>query len=367
MCFYYKEDIVRKYYIDNLRWLVILFLFPIHAAVLYTPKATLSFNINSISENPISLLLMLAITPSMMGLLFLIAGMTTCYSLRRRSYREYLTERTTKLLIPFLTGLLTVIPYMYYINSLGQGNSDGFFPFWSSFSHLADIQHLWFILCLFIVSVVALIFIVPARSKSFTIPPEKITIPRILLLMLPFLLLGRFLDFGASVTLSGAFILILFGYFFFVDDAVQEKLVAKRWLFLGAFVVLTMGNIILYMQGYQTGYWIANYKVAWFFPYYGMATQWLGILALLSLGAKYLEFHNRSTKYMSEASFAIYILHYPCLLAVAYIFAPLVQNQLLQYLVIIGVSFIFCIALYEVIRRIPGLRFLFGIRKPKYR
>jgi hypothetical protein len=314
---------------------------------------------------------MLAIGPSMMGLLFLIAGITTCYSLRRRSYHEYLTERTTKLLIPFFAGLFLVIPCMYYINSLGQGNSNGFFSLLVSF--LTDItsiqkcQHLWFILCLFIVSVVALILIVPARRKSFAIPPEKITIPGILLLLIPCLLLGRICDFGASLTLSGAFIIFLFGYFFFVDDAVREKLVAKRWLFLSVFVTLTIGNIILYMHGYQTGYWIANYKVAWFSPYYGMATQWAGILAMISLGIKYLEFHNGFTEYMSEASFAIYIFHYPCLLAGAYIFAPLVQIQVMQYLAIIVAGFVFCIALYEVIRRIPGLRFLFGIRKRKCR
>jgi len=111
---------MREYYIDNLRWLVILLLFPIHAAVLYFPKGSQSFIFNSISEKSVALLFMLAITPCIMGLLFLIAGMTTGYSLGRRSYGEYLSERTKKFLIPFFTGLLTVIPSMYFIVSLEQ-------------------------------------------------------------------------------------------------------------------------------------------------------------------------------------------------------------------------------------------------------
>jgi glucan biosynthesis protein C len=361
---------MRKYYIDNLRWIVILLLFPIHTAVLYFPKGTQSFIFNSILENPISLFLFLAITPTLMGMLFLIAGMSTRYSLARRSYGEYLSERVKKLLIPFFTGILTVIPFMYYIFNLETGESKGFIPFMNFY--LSDvgampskIQHLWFLLCLFIVSILALIFIVPARRNKFAISPKKIAAPRIILLGIIFILLGKFLNFGSTVTLSGAFILLLIGYFFFGDDAVKEKIMTKGWLFLGIFVVLSIGNIILYNQGYQTGYGISNYKVTWLFPYYGMMTQWVGILALLSLGEKYLEFNNKFTKYMSEASFAIYIFHYPSLLLSAYIFAPFVQNQPLQFLIIIAVGFLFCILIYEVIRRIPGLRFIFGIPKKK--
>lgn len=361
---------MRKYYIDNLRWIAIILLFPIHTAVLFFQKGSQDFIFNSILENKVSWLFFLTITPTLMGMLFLIAGMSTRYSLERRSYSEYLSERIKKLLIPFFTGILTVIPCMYYIVSLETGYSKGFIPFMSSY--LSDpitmpskVTHLWFILCLFIVSIVALIFIVPARRNKFAISPKKIAAPHTVLLGIVFILLGQFINFGATVTLSGAFILLLIGYFFFSHEVVKEKIVIKTWLFLGIFIILNIGNIILFNEGYQTGCGIANYKVAWFSPYYGMLTQWFGILALISLGSKFLEFQNKFTKYMSEASFAIYIFHFPSLLLSAYIFAPLVKNQLLQFLIIIGVGFIFCIGIYEVIRRIPILRFLFGIGKKK--
>ncbi|MBN1056897.1 hypothetical protein DVW05_16350 [Clostridium botulinum] len=361
-------DIMRKYYLDNLKWIAILCLFPIHTAVFYFPKGSHSFVFNNISENNLLLVFFLAITPILMGLLFLIAGMTTAYSLRGRSYGEYILERTKKLLIPFLSGIGTVIPFMYYIVLLENGENIGFVPFMKVYLSdplcvISKCEHLWFILCLFIVSLLSLIFIALASKRNFEISKEKILVKVLILLGVFYLLLGRFIEFGATVTLSGAFVLLLIGYFFFRDDDVKVKLVEKRWLFVRVFVILTLGNIILNNNGYQTTIGLINDKVTWLFPYYGMITQWFGILALLSLGGKYLEFNNKFTRYFSKASFSIYIFHYPGIVMAAYIFAPLVKNQLIQFLIINGAGFIICMIIYEVIRRIPGLRFLFGLSK----
>ncbi|MEG1004328.1 MAG: acyltransferase family protein [Clostridium sp.] len=359
---------MRRYYLDNLRWVSIMFLFPIHTAVLYAPKGSHSFVFNSISENNGLLSFFLAITPTLMGLLFLIAGVTTGYSLNKRSYGQYVVERTKKLLIPFVTGITTIVPFMYYIVSLQGVENKGFIMFMTSY--LSDIlgvvtkcEHLWFILCLYIVSILALIFIYTAASKNLKISINKMPMVVIILLGVPYLLLGKFIEFGATVTLSGAFILLLIGYFFFRDNAIEEKLVEKSWFLVGVFILLTTLNIIINNAGYQTTIGMINYKVSWLFPYFGLIIQWFGILAVLSIGRKYLEFNNKFTKYFSEASFAIYIFHYPGLILAAFIFAPLVKNQLIQFLIINGVGFIFCILTYEVVRRIPGVRLLFGISK----
>lgn len=357
---------MRKYYLDNLRWISILLLFPIHTAVLYFPKEMQSLNFSSIRENEISMLFFTAITPTLMALLFLIAGITTEYSLRSRTYGEYITERAKKLLLPFFVGLVTIIPFMYYNISLEAGDGNGFKSFITSyfsdtFGMLSKNQHLWFILCLFLVSLIALIFIAPARRRNFKISTDRFTTLGVILLGLPFLLLGKFVGFGATVTLSGAIILVLIGYFFFSDKLIKEKLASKCWLFLGAFIILTIVNIILYINGSQTTIGLASYRGSFLYPYYGMATQWLGVLTLLSLGAKYLEVNSSFTNYMSKASFAIYIFHFPSLILAAYIFAPLVNNQAIQFLVINGVGFVFCMMTYEFIRRIPAFRFLFGI------
>jgi len=54
----------------------------------------------------------------MMPLLFAVAGMSSYYALRKRSTREYAKERTNKLLIPLIFGLLLIIPIQSYIAGL---------------------------------------------------------------------------------------------------------------------------------------------------------------------------------------------------------------------------------------------------------
>lgn len=357
---------MRKYYLDNLRWIAILCLFPIHTATFYFPKGSHSFEFNNISESSGFAAFFLAITPILMGLLFLIAGMTTAYSLRGRSYGEYILERFKKLFIPFFTGVVTVVPFMYYIVSLQNGKNIGFIPFMKGYladplGAISKCEHLWFILCLFIVSLLGLIFISLASKRNFEISKEKISIKVLVLLGVCYLLFGSFIGFGATVTLSGSFVLLLIGYFFFTEDDVKVKLVEKRWLFTLIFVILTIGNIILNSNGYQTTIGLINENVTWLFPYYGMATQWFGILALLSQGGKYLEFNNRVTRYFSKASFSIYIFHYVGIVMAAYIFSPLLENQFMQFVTINAMGFVFCIGIYEIIRRIPIIRLLFGI------
>ena len=49
-----------------------------------------------------------------MPLMFLIAGMAIWYSLRRRTAGEFLRERVGRLLVPFVTGMLIIVPVMVY-------------------------------------------------------------------------------------------------------------------------------------------------------------------------------------------------------------------------------------------------------------
>ena len=45
-----------------------------------------------------------------MALLFVIAGMCARYSLEKRSVKEFVKERVSKLIIPFVSGILLLIP-----------------------------------------------------------------------------------------------------------------------------------------------------------------------------------------------------------------------------------------------------------------
>ena len=81
------------------------------------------------------------------------------------------------------------------------------------------------------------------------------------------------------------------------------------------------------------------------------------VLLVLGAGPKWLDFSNNFTNYMGKCCFGIYVLHIPVLLVINYLLAG-------KELPLTG--FVVSILLYEVIRRIPVLRYwILGIRKQR--
>ena len=72
---------------------------------------------------------------------------------------------------------------------------------------------------------------------------------------------------------------------------------------------------------------------------------------------------NRVTCYYASASYQIYIIHLPVFVAVAFYTFRLTSNVVLQVILIITVCFILTVAVYDILKRIPVIRFFFGIRE----
>ena len=87
---------MRKYYIDNLRTLVILLLFPFHTFRMYTNADP--FYVQGI-PNAFCQISVSFISIWFMNLLFVLAGISTAYSLEKRSIKKYTRERFMKLFI----------------------------------------------------------------------------------------------------------------------------------------------------------------------------------------------------------------------------------------------------------------------------
>lgn len=93
-------------------------------------------------------------------LLFVISGMGAYFSLQRRTGKKFILERTIRLLIPFVFGMLFIIPPQVYIERLANNQFDGnYFQFWPNKAFVGTYpegniswHHLWFILYLFLFS-----------------------------------------------------------------------------------------------------------------------------------------------------------------------------------------------------------------------
>ncbi|WP_082397950.1 acyltransferase family protein [Methanobrevibacter arboriphilus] len=177
---------MRKYYMDNLRWIVILLLFPYHTLLIYSGIGSYYFHVaNNIFADTFILIFA---PPWFMQLLFVIAGIATFYSLKKRNITQYLKERVSKLLIPLIAGMILVIPFSVYFVFLFYGYTGNFIDLWISIftnpdhivgifttsNHTAigwslPIGPLWFLLYLFIVSLLALPLILNHDKQNYII------------------------------------------------------------------------------------------------------------------------------------------------------------------------------------------------------
>ena len=363
---------VRLHYIDNLRWMCILMLFPFHAAFVFS-AGWYGYYVASDEPSTVAYLLTVSVEPWIMPLLFCIAGISTKFALQKRTPQMYLKERVTKLLVPFLAGLFLICPVIAYYALRFHADYTGSFAgafvhFFSSAGTLQSpngmsgdfsIDHLWFILSLFIISVVALgVILFGQRQERFNFSPDTTSLPVLILLFIPVWLLNYVGIYETGYSLLSYFAMFLIGYYLFAMDSVQAK-VEKYWVvLLAAWIVLTTGVMWTY------GMFLGHHEVFWGYSALYVLTGWTGVLALLGAGRHLLDRTSTFAAYMSAASYPVYIIHQAILVAIAYHVVMQKIHPALQFLAIVLFSVLLTFSCYEVIRRIPVIRALFGIARP---
>ena len=111
----------RSYYVDWLRVLAVLVLFPFHAAQIFNEAP---FYVKDVSTSLGIMGLSDFIYQWHMPLFMFLAGIGSYYALRFRSGKEYLLERLKRLLVPLIFGTLVLIPLVTYIRMFGDHLED---------------------------------------------------------------------------------------------------------------------------------------------------------------------------------------------------------------------------------------------------
>ena len=118
----------RRYDIDWLRVLAVLLLFPFHTARIFDTFGTWYVKNDTLSEALTYFIFY--VHPWHMPLLFLLAGASTWFALSYRSAGQYTKERFIRLLIPFIFGLLVIVPPQSYLGLLGHTGFSGSYLEW---------------------------------------------------------------------------------------------------------------------------------------------------------------------------------------------------------------------------------------------
>ena len=356
----------RRYDLDALRVLAVLLLVPFHSARVFDVFDPFYVK-NPETSGGLSWAVVAFLNPWHMPLLFVLAGAATWLALGQRGAAGYVRERTRRLLVPLLFGLLVVVPPQGFLASRFRGEEVSVASFlgdyWTVEGDLSGYTgsftpaHLWFIGFLFIFSLVTLPLLVRWRGRQVR--------TRWLLWAMPLVLLAADeLPAPNDGPQNPWYSLALFvaGFLLLADER-TERLVHRRWRPLLVAAVITMTTALLVWSSGTSGRWSDGSLPDIGFALFEEANTWIWVLALLGAGRALLSRPRRGLRYASEASFPFYVLHQTVIVAVAYAVVGWDLGLWPKFATLCLAAFALTLVLYElVVRRTNPTRFLFGMK-----
>ncbi len=337
----------RKHYIDNLRAFTVLLLFPYHIFMIYNNWGE-NWYVGG-AELVIPSLFNRFCAFWMMPLLFTVAGISARYALQSRSTREFASERVKKLLIPFILGMLLLVPVQSFVAGLHYQGHANYFDFFTKWTDLTGYDggatpgQLWFIIFLFVISIVSIPFFILYSKKGKGTLGDNVPLAVIVLLGLTACLGNMALDIsGKSPTEDLAYFLL--GYFFLSNETVLEKLERNRFWLLGLFA--------------------AGIAFTTYFDHFMFElVSWISVLTVIGMGRRYLNFSGRVTSYLSTSSFGVYLFHQSWIVITGFLILGLTDDVWMQIPLIFMGSVVLTFVTYEIARRYSLPRRMFGLKK----
>lgn len=363
---------VRKNYLDNIRWITVVIVVLYHVLYMYNAEGVSGGigQITKLSTQPYDIFQYL-VYPWFMPVLFIVAGISSRLYLEKHTNKEFIKSRTTKFLVPSTLGLFVFQFIQGYVSmNLGDGvaalAAAGVPKFVIYFIMVATGSGvLWFVHLLWIYSVVLVLIRKIEKGKLLEVG-SKAQMWLIVLLFFPIWGAAQILNAPIVSVYRFAFYFVFFmlGYYVFSNEEVMDKLkkYAVVFIVIGVALSISFAVINFIIRG---GSNFADKPINRG-PLFA-ACAYFGSLAMLSGMARFGDFSNDFTKWMSSHSFGLYVFHYLGISTVALVFA---KNALLPaplcYLLSLIAGFLFGYGLYAIISRIPFFRWaILGISKKK--
>lgn len=353
---------MRKHYIDNLRWMILLILIPYHTAMAWNVWGEPNYII--FEGNRFISSIVVFFSPYFMPLLFVLAGISTKFALQKRTIKEYLIERVKRLLIPFLFGTTVLMPVMSYIADKFNCSYNGGFlqhyaVFFTRYTDLTgadggfSVGQFWFLLYLFIISMVSAgVF---TLLKKLISPSEK-SIPfwLIFVLGLPLPLLHECLSIGGK-SLAEYTYLFMLGYFVFSDEKTVSKAEKNGLLLFGIGISAAVLNVHLFI-------W-ADKKYILLNTLTDCISEWIMVIALIGLAKRCLNFNGKVSEYMRKRSFLFYIYHFVWVVLFQYLLYGIFgDSAFIMYIGTVLMSYFATFVCCEISIRIPFLSLVAGTK-----
>jgi glucans biosynthesis protein C len=345
----------RKYFIDWIRVIAIGLLLVYHVAIGFQPWGIMIGFITAPESWPDLWLPMSMLNVWRIPLLFFVSGMGVYFAMQRRTWKELLRDRATRIMLPFLFGAIVIAPIHIML--------------WRYYNNMALVYtpgpaHLWFlgnIFCYVVILLPLLYYMKGNEQSGFSRVIRKVfaSPAGILLVMGVFVLevvLVKPFPFELYAMTWHGFIIGLLAFvfgFFFVSAGQPFWAMIQRWrwifLIIGLFLFVRRTQFPSLM--FQS-YLIAVESVCW-------------ILTVLAFGSKHLNIPGRALTYLSEAAYPVYIVHMVFLYLGSVVIFRLPVSPQVIFILLLLFTIVGCFAAFEVVRRIGFLRIVFGLSARK--
>lgn len=356
-----RTTTVRRHDLDWLRIMAVLLLIPFHSARVFDVWDDFYVK-NAATSEGLTWGVIGFLEPWHMPLLFVLAGAASWYAFGHRTARGYVAERRVRLLVPFLFGLLVIVPPQTYLAQWSKGIEPvkGFFTFGgdpTGYTGGFTPAHLWFIGFLFLFSLGAAPLFARWRRRPVG--------ARWVLFAMPVLLaLANGLPAPDDGPQNPFYSLALFvGGFLMVADPRAERLVHRAWRPLLATAIVTMTVAYLVARSGVQDTWADGSAIQIAFELFQQVNTWVWVLALLGLGHRFLRRENRALRYANPAAYPFYLVHQTVIVAVAYVVVRWNAGLGTKFTVVMVTSFALSLAAYELVRRTNATRFLVGLKR----
>ena len=353
---------MRKYYVDNIRWITVLLVVLYHVIYMYNGVINAGV-IGPFHEVQYQDALQYLLYPWFMVILFVVSGMSSRYYLENHTVKEFVAGRTRKLLVPSTIGLFV---FQWILGYFNMQMSHAFDTMPNTVPKIAmyfimvlsGTGVLWYIQVLWILSMVLAVVRKWEKGKLYRLGEKANSLVLVILgvvvwgfaqiLNTPVIVVYRFGIYGISFFL---------GYFVFAHESVVERL-SKYWHVLAvAAIALGCGYVYYYFGENYAAEPVVNSP-------FSIAYGWIAILAIFAGMKRWGDFTSPFAAWMTKKSFGLYVFHYLPLAAVAYWMKNDTSLSALPSYLIAGVAaYAGGFLLYELISRIPVIRWcVLGIK-----
>lgn len=373
----------RRYDLDWLRFIAIVILLFFHTGMWFN---TWGWHVKN-SETTVSFQYWMIWSHYFrMPLLLFISGAGTYMALGKRTPGQFRVERFKRLFIPLLFGMFVVVPPQIYYERISQ-----YANYWDFYKTVFQFKpypegsfswhHLWFILYLFLYSLLAipvLKFLRSDKAESFknkihallAKPVGILLVPSFIILCSQILLRPYFPEETHDLANDWAY--FIFYFLFFLMGIICYS-IPKLWNAIGANRKYLLLAMLIFIVPFYTCYfhfrdlitlpWTDD-TVETIFDVIAIFVSWFTVITIVAYGQHYLNKPHPWLSKISEGLYPFYILHQSVIIAIGYYVCQLDWGIGAKYWSISLLTLASCVGFYLLlIRPFNVMRFLFGMKK----